>query len=70
MEVRPKDYQQLWKEVTSATEEAKSVRILATILADGGGGVFVRRLEPENAELCIEILDRVSPNPHLAPSTI
>ena len=70
MEVRPKDYQQLWKEVTSATEEAKSIRILATILADKEGGTFVTQLERKDIELCIEILDRVSPDPHLAPSTI
>ena len=54
-----KDYQQLWKEVTSAIDEAKSVQTLARILVDREGRAFVSRLEPKDAELCIKILDHV-----------
>ena len=54
-----KDYQRLWKEVASAIDETKSVRILAEILADKEGRAFISRLERRDAELCIEILDHV-----------
>jgi len=57
-----KNYQRLWKEVTSTIDEAKSVRILAEILVDKEGRTFVSRLGREDAELCIEILDHVSRN--------
>ena len=60
----PKNYQRLWKEVTSAIDEAKSVRILAEILVDKEGRAFISRLERKDAELCIEILDRVSRDLH------
>ena len=59
-----KDYQQLWKHVTSATDEAKATRTLAEILADQEGRAFISRLERKDAELCIDILDRVSRDPH------
>lgn len=60
-----KGYQQLWKDVTSATDEAKAVRTLAGILADKEGRTFISCLERGDAELCIEILDRVSCNRRL-----
>ena len=60
-----KDYQRLWKDVTSATDEAKAVRTLAEILVDKEGRAFASRLERKEAELCIEILDRVSRDFHL-----
>ena len=53
------DYQRLWKEVTSAIDEAKAVRTLAEILAEKEGRKFISRLERRDAELCIEILDHV-----------
>ncbi|KAF9785122.1 kinase-like domain-containing protein [Thelephora terrestris] len=53
-----KDYQQLWRDVTSASDEARAVRVLAEILADKEGRTFISTLEGEDAELCIEILDR------------
>ena len=55
-----KDYPQLWKDVTSARDERKAVRILAEILADREGRTFIRTLKRADAELCIEILDHVS----------
>ena len=54
-----KNYQRLWKEVTSTTDEAKAVRTLAEILAEKEGRTFISRLERRDAELCIEILDHV-----------
>ncbi|KAF9647778.1 kinase-like protein [Thelephora ganbajun] len=53
----PRDYGRLWKDVPDATDEAKAVRILAEILSDKDGRDFISRLEPKDAELCIEILD-------------
>jgi len=63
-----KDYQRLWKEVTSAIDEAEAVRSLAQILAEKEGRVFVSHLEREDAELCIEILDHVGRTSHLSLS--
>jgi len=54
-----KNYQRLWKGVTSTIDEAKAVRTLAEILVDKEGRAFVSRLERKDAELCIEILDHV-----------
>jgi hypothetical protein len=63
-----KDYRRLWKEVTSTTDKPKAVRILAEILVDKEGRASISRLERKEAELCIEILDHVSCDPHLFPS--
>ena len=63
-----KNYQRLWKEVTSAIDETKAVRNLAEILADKEGRTFVLRLGRRDAELCIEILDHVGRDLHLSPS--
>jgi len=63
-----KDYGRLWEDVTSTADEGKAVRILAEILVDKEGRSFVSDLEREDAELCIEILDRVSRDLHLLPS--
>ena len=56
-----KDYPPLWKDITSAKDEAKAVRTLAEILADKEGRAFIGTLNRADAELCIEILDHVSP---------
>ena len=61
------DFNKLWKRVHTATDEAESVRALAKILSSKDGRAFILDLEPPDAELCIEILDHVSPNP---PSTV
>ena len=55
-----KDYQKLWKGVTSTIDEARAVRTLVEILIDKEGRTFVSRLDRKDAELCIEVLDRVS----------
>ena len=62
-----KDYRRLWKDVTNTIDEARAVRTLADILADKEGRTFISRLEHKDAELCIEILDRVSHDLHLLP---
>ena len=59
-----KDYSQLWKIVASISDEGKAVRTLAEILLDKEGRAFISNLE-RDAELCIEILDRVSRDPCL-----
>jgi len=63
-----KDYGRLWEETTRTTDEGKAVRILAEILVDKEGRTFILNLERKDAELCIEILDYVSRDPHLLPS--
>ena len=63
-----KDYQQLWKGVTSAGDEGKAVRTLAEILLDKEGRTFILNLERNDSKLCIEILDHVSRNPYLLSS--
>ena len=63
-----KDYQRLWKDVTSTSDEGKAVRNLADILLDKDGRTFVSNLARKDAELCIEILDHVSRDPYLLPS--
>ena len=55
-----KDYQQLWKAVVNASNEAQAVRTLTEIVADSAGRAFALRLEPKDAVLCIEALDYVS----------
>jgi len=55
-----KDYQQLWKGAANTADELQAVRILAEILADEEGSVFIPRLEGKDAELCVEILGNVS----------
>ena len=59
-----KDYRKLWAKVADVTEGTESTRILAEILTDEQGGTFVSQLGRRDAELCIEILDRVSRDPH------
>ena len=60
-----KNYQQLWKDVASTSDEGKAVRTLAEIALDKEGRTFILELERGAAELCIEILDRVSRDPCL-----
>ena len=60
-----KDYRRLWKDVTTTIGEAKAVRTLVEILADKEGRAFISRLERNDAELCIEVLDHVSRNLYL-----
>ena len=62
-----KGYQRLWNDVAHANDEAKAVQTLAGVLADKGGRTFISRLDREDAELCIEILDHVSRDVHLIP---
>jgi len=63
-----KDYQRLWRDVTSANDDGEAVRILAEIVLDKEGRAFISNLERDDAELCIEILDRVSHDLYLPPS--
>lgn len=56
-----KNFQQLWKDFANSTDEAVAVRVLAGIVADKEGRAFVSRLGRDDAEYCIYILDRVSP---------
>ena len=63
-----KDYPQLWKAVTSANDEGRAARTLAEILLGRGGMAFISSLERDDAELCIEILDRVSRGSYLLPA--
>jgi hypothetical protein len=65
-----KDYHRLWKGITNANNEAKAVRTLTEILSDKEGKGFISNLERRDAELCIEILDRVSHDLNLDPSFI
>ena len=60
-----KDYRKLWKEVTSTTDESNAVRTLAKILVDKEGRSVISNLGRKDAELCIEILDHVSPDSYL-----
>jgi len=55
-----KEPRRLWEEVASIADEAGAVRALCEILADKDGRCFVSHLERKEAELCIEVLDRVS----------
>jgi len=62
-----RDYQQLWKSITSGTDEIKAVRVLAEVLADKVGRDFILGLDSEEASLCIGILDCVSCELRLPP---
>ena len=61
-------HQQLLAEATTATDRAKSIRVLAKILADDGGKDFISCLDRKDGESCIEILDHVSQHPCPEPS--
>ena len=63
-----KDYRQLWQAVTGASDEDTAVRTLAEIVLDKRGRLFILELGRNDAELCIEILDRVSHHLYLLPS--
>ena len=63
-----KDYQRLWKDVTSKNDEGEAVRILTNILQDAEGTTFISDLALDDAELCIEMLDHVSRDLHLLPA--
>ena len=56
----PKDYQQLWRGVANETDQGTAVRILSEILNDTEGRSFASRLERNEGEVCIGILDHVS----------
>ena len=62
-----RNFQQLWKEVINAIDEAAAVLALVKILIDREGRAFALGLSPEDAEHCIDILDRVSHDPCLQP---
>ena len=64
----PRDYPQLWKTVTSTSDEGRAVRTLVEIVLDKEGKAFILNLKRKDAELCIEILDRVSRELYLLPS--
>ena len=59
-----RDYQRLWKDVTSTIDEVQAIRTLVGILADKEGRAFISRLEGKDAELCIGILDHVRRDLH------
>ena len=59
------DFNKLWKKTRNGTDYAESVRTLAKILSSTDGRTFIMDLEPPDAELCLEILDHVSSNPHI-----
>ena len=65
---------ELWEGVTGASDEGKAVRTLVEILLDKEGRTFISNLAHKDAELCIEILDLVSPDPcfcfPLSPSQV
>jgi len=63
-----KDYRELWKGVTGASDEDKAIRTLVEILLDKDGRSFISSLERRDAELCIEILDHVGRHSYLFPS--
>jgi hypothetical protein len=56
------EYQRLWDDVKNAKDEAEAVQALAKILIDKKGRSSILGLEPKDAGLCIEILDRVGPD--------
>ena len=63
-----KNYRRLWKDVTSARNEGEAVRTLAGIVLDKEGRAFISGLGPDDAKLCIEILDHVSCGSCLLPA--
>ena len=64
-----KNFQLLWKDVTNSIDEATAVRALASIVDNKEGRTFVSGLKRKDAEHCIEILDRVSPERRLQLSS-
>lgn len=54
-------------DAAGTNDEVRAVRTLAEILLDEEGRTFISNLEREDAELCIEILSRVSRDPYLLP---
>lgn len=57
-EATDKDYQQLWNDVSESPEGAGAIPALIKILADKEGRDFI--LELKEAELCMNLSDRVS----------
>lgn len=66
----PKDYQQLWKRVAKEPDQGEAVRILTEILADTEGRSFASRLEREQGEVCVGVLDYVSRDLRSLPFTV
>ena len=62
-----KNFQKLWQDLTSLTDETMAIRALANILVDREGRAFVSSLDRTSAEYCIDILDRVSSDPRPSP---
>ena len=54
-----KNYQQLWEGARRTPDWGQAVWNLTEISADKQGRAFLLNLEPEDAELCIEILHHV-----------
>lgn len=56
-----KDYQRLWEDITvsSKSDEAEAVRTLTEIVVEKEGRAFISSLDRAEAELCIELLNRV-----------
>jgi len=59
-----RDYQRLWKDAISTRDNAKAIQALSDGLVEKEGRVFFSRLDGKEAELCVEILDDVSCDPH------
>lgn len=55
-----KDFQRLWKDVRNSNDEAMAIRTLASIVGDREGRAFILNLDCQDAEYCIDMLDRVS----------
>ena len=55
-----KKFQQLWKDARSSNDEAMAIRTLADIVVDREGRAFILNLDSQDAEYCIDMLDRVS----------
>ena len=66
------DYQQMWNDAVCTRDKAKAIQTLSGVLVEKEGRVFISRLDTQNAELCVEILDDVSRrdlhSPHSPPS--
>lgn len=56
------DFDGLWKKARTSVDGANSIETLAQILSSKDGGTFILDLGPQDAELCIKILDHVSSN--------
>jgi len=59
-------YSQLWDSIASTTHDPKAVLALNEILSDEEGRDFVLSLGHEETKLCINVLGRVSFDPHLS----